>query len=175
MPPVLSIVGKSNSGKTTLIERLIPELKRRGYRVGVVKHAHHGFDMDREGKDSYRHRQAGAETVVIASPGQIAMIKNARQESLDDMAAYFEDVDLLISEGFKRDRAPKIEVFRSQQHRSPACLADDTLIAMVSDTSMNLAVPQFDLDDIEAITDFIVTGFLAKPGPGGKTDPQYEN
>jgi len=175
LPPVLSIVGKSNSGKTTLIEKLIPELKRRGYRVGVVKHAHHGFDMDRKGKDSYRHRQAGADTVMIASPGQIAMIKNACKESLNELADYFEDVDLLITEGFKRDRAPKIEVFRSQQHRSPACLEDDTLIAMVSDTPIDLAVPHFDLDDIEVITDFIVAGFLTEPGPDGKTDPQYEN
>ena len=175
LPPVLSIVGKSDSGKTTLIEKLIPELKRRGYRVGVVKHAHHGFDMDRRGKDSYRHRQAGADTVMIASPGQLAMIKNSSAETLDELATYFEDVDILITEGFKRDRAPKIEVFRSQRHRSPACLEDDTLIAMVSDTTLDLAVPQFGLDNMEAITDFIVSDFLSQPEPGGKTDPQYKN
>ena len=175
MPPVISIVGKSDSGKTTLIEKLIPEMKRRGYRVGVVKHAHHGFDMDRKGKDSYRHRQAGADTVMIASPGQIAMIKNSSSASLNELATYFEDVDLLLSEGFKRDRAPKIEVFRSQRHRRPACLEDDTLIAMVSDTAMDLTVPLFDLGDIEAIANFIVTGFLSPSKPDDKTDPQYKN
>ncbi len=163
MPPVLSIVGKSESGKTTLIEKLIPALKRRGYRVGIVKHAHHGFTMDRKGKDSYRHRQAGADSVMIASPGQIAMIKTVSGECLDDLVAYFADVDLLITEGFKSDRAPKIEIFRSQRHRHPACLEDDTLVAMVSDTPVDLPVPQFASDDIQAITEFIVAGFLSGP------------
>ena len=115
LPSVISIVGKSESGKTTLIEKLIPELKRRGYRIGIVKHAHHGFDMDRKGKDSYRHRQAGADTVMIASPGQIAMIKDVPGERLDDLIPFFNDMDLLITEGFKRDRAPKIEVFRAER------------------------------------------------------------
>ena len=161
MPPVLSIVGKAESGKTTLIEKLIPALKRRGYRVGVVKHAHHGFDMDRKGKDSYRHRQAGADTVMIAAPGQVAMVKDTRGECLDDLIPYFDDVDLLITEGFKRDRAPKIEVFRSQRHRHPACLADETLKAMVTDTPFDLPIPQFAHDDIAAIIDFVVAGFLA--------------
>ncbi len=161
MPPVLSIVGKSESGKTTLIEQLIPELKRRGYRVGIVKHAHHGFDMDRKGKDSYRHRQAGADTVMIASPGQIAMIKDVAGERLVDLVPYFEDVDLLITEGFKRDRAPKIEVFRAERHQHPACLEDDTLIAMVSDTPREMGVPQFATADTQAITEFIVARFLS--------------
>lgn len=161
MPPVLSIVGKSDSGKTTLIEKLIPELKRRGYCVGVVKHAHHGFEMDRKGKDSYRHRKAGAAAVMIASPGQIAMIKDSPDDSLDHLVAYFADVDLLITEGFKQDRAPKIEIFRSQRHRHPACLEDDTLIAMVSDTPFDLERPCFGPDDIEAIADFIVSVFLS--------------
>ena len=160
LPPVISIVGKSESGKTTLIERLIPELKRRGYRIGIVKHAHHGFDMDREGKDSYRHRQAGADTVMIASPGQIAMIKDVPSECLDDLIPYFEDMDLLITAGFKRDRAPKIEVFRAERHLHPACLEDDTLIAMISDTRLDVRVPQFATTDIQAITEFIVARCL---------------
>ena len=160
MPPVISIVGKSESGKTTLIEKLIPALQRRGYRVGVVKHAHHGFNMDHQGKDSYRHRQAGANSVMIASPGRIAMIKDAPGEHLDDLLAFFEDVDLLITEGFKRDKAPKIEIFRAERHRHPACLDDDTLVAMVSDTPVEVGVPHFASADIESITEFIVNGFL---------------
>ncbi|MBC2743210.1 MAG: molybdopterin-guanine dinucleotide biosynthesis protein B [Desulfosarcina sp.] len=163
LPPVISIVGKSESGKTTLIEKLIPELKRRGYRIGIVKHAHHGFDMDRKGKDSYRHRQAGADTVMIASPGQIAMIKDVPGESLDDLIPFFKDMDLLITEGFKRDNAPKIELFRAERHQHPICQEDDTLVAMVSDTPLDIAVPQFTTDDIEAITEFIVAGFLPNP------------
>ena len=160
MPPVLSIVGKSESGKTTLIEKIIPALKRRGYRVGIVKHAHHGFEMDQKGKDSYRHRQAGADTVMVSSPGQIAMVKNVTSECLDDLAAFFSDMDILISEGFKRDRAPKIEVYRKERHDQPACLTDNTLLALVSDTPLETSVPRFALNDIDGITEFIVTRFL---------------
>jgi molybdopterin-guanine dinucleotide biosynthesis protein B len=162
LPPVLSIVGKSESGKTTLIEKLIPVLKLRGYRIGIVKHAHHGFDMDREGKDSYRHRQAGADTVMIASPGQMALVKNMPGESIDDVLPYFEDMDLLITEGFKRDKAPKIEVFRAERHRQPACLKDDDLVAMVSETPFNITVPQFTPGDTAAIVEFIVANFLQR-------------
>ncbi len=163
MPPVIAIVGKSESGKTTLIERLIPELKRRGYRIGVVKHAHHGFDMDRKGKDSYRHRKAGADTVLVASPGQIAMIKDAPSECLYDLVPFFNDMDLLIAEGFKKDSAPKIEIFRAERHSQPACLEDDTLIAMVSDTPLEVAVPRFTTADIRGITEFIVDRCLPNP------------
>ncbi len=163
MPPVISIVGKSESGKTTLIERLIPELKRRGYRIGIVKHAHHGFDMDRKGKDSYRHRQAGADAAMIASPGQIAMIKDVPGECLDDLIPFFEDMDLLITEGFKRDRAKKIEIYRAERHQHPACLEDDTLVAIVSDTPLDVAVPRFATTDIHSITEFIVINFLPNP------------
>ncbi len=166
MPPVLSIVGKSESGKTTLIEKLIPELKRRGYRVGVVKHAHHGFDLDQPGKDSYRHRQAGANSVMIASPGQMALVKDMPGERLEDLVAYFEDMDLLITEGFKRDAAPKIEVFRAERHRQPACLDDATLVALVSDTPLSLSVPRFTADDTAAITAFVVSRFLSEPENG---------
>lgn len=167
LPPVISIVGKSESGKTTLIEKLIPALKGRGYRVGTVKHAHHGFDMDRPGKDSYRHRQAGADSVMIVSPDRIAMIKNAPGDRLDDLLVFFKDVDLLITEGFKSDRAPKIEIFRARRHKLPACLDDDTLIAMVSDTPMDLAIPQFETADIESIAEFIVARFLSAPQKKG--------
>ncbi|BBO84722.1 molybdopterin-guanine dinucleotide biosynthesis protein B [Desulfosarcina ovata subsp. sediminis] len=160
MPPVLSIVGKSESGKTTLLEKLIPVLKRRGLRIGIVKHAHHGFDMDRKGKDSHRHRQAGADAVMIASPGQIAMIKDVPSESLNDLVPFFSDMDLLISEGFKRDRAPKIEIFRPERHRQPACLDDENLMAMICDTPMAVGVPQFSTSDVEAIADFIIHRFL---------------
>jgi molybdopterin-guanine dinucleotide biosynthesis protein B len=154
-------VGKSESGKTTLIERLIPELKRRGYRIGIVKHAHRGFDMDRKGKDSYRHRHAGADCVMIASPGQIAMVKDVPGERLNDLVPFFEDMDLLITEGFKRDNAPKIEIFRAERHQFPACTKDDTLIAVVSDTPLAVDVPQFATADIPAITEFIVARFLS--------------
>jgi molybdopterin-guanine dinucleotide biosynthesis protein B len=160
VPPVVSIVGKSESGKTTLIERLIPELKRRGYRIGVVKHAHHGFDMDRKGKDSYRHRQAGADTVMTAAPGQIAIIKDITDYRLSHLVAYFNDVDLLITEGFKKENTPKIEVFRSERHQRPACMEEEMLVAIVSDTPLETHVPQFKTGDIIGVADFIVDNFL---------------
>jgi molybdopterin-guanine dinucleotide biosynthesis protein B len=163
LPPILSIVGKSDSGKTTLIEKIIPALKQRGYRVGIVKHAHHGFELDQAGKDSWRHQKAGADAVMVASPGQIAMVKRFSSERLDDLAPFFSDMDILIAEGFKRDRAPKIEVFRKARHAQPACLADDMLMAMVSDTALDVSVPCFALDDIDGITDFIVARFLTAP------------
>ena len=112
MTPIISIVGKSESGKTTLIEKLIPELKKRGYRIGTVKHALHGFQIDREGKDSFRHKAAGADTVVVVSPKSIAMVKNGGGETLDFVVKYFSDMDLVITEGYKRENKPKIEVFR---------------------------------------------------------------
>ena len=102
MTQTISIIGKSESGKTTLIEKLIPEMKRRGYRVGSVKHTAHGFNMDQEGKDSFRHQKAGAETVAVASPHQIVLIKNVVSDSLENLEAYFTDMDLLFVEGYKK-------------------------------------------------------------------------
>ncbi len=107
MPPILSIVGRSESGKTTLIEKLIPQLKQRGYRIGTIKHTHHSIEMDRSGKDSARHRAAGAQTVLLASTGQIVMFKSTRTETLDALVGFFDDVDLLITEGYKQENKPK--------------------------------------------------------------------
>jgi molybdopterin-guanine dinucleotide biosynthesis protein B len=104
MIPIISIVGKSNSGKTTLIEKLIPELNRRGYRVGTVKHDVHGFEVDKEGKDSWRHRKAGAYSTIISSPQQIALIRTMSYDApLDEIRDRFiQDVDIIIAEGYKR-------------------------------------------------------------------------
>ncbi|MDL2275227.1 molybdopterin-guanine dinucleotide biosynthesis protein B [Desulfosarcina sp. OttesenSCG-928-G10] len=165
MPPVVSIVGKSESGKTTLIEKLIPVLKSRGLRIGVVKHAHHGFDLDQKGKDSERHQAAGAEVVMVASPDRIAMVRKMENPRLSDLIPFFGDVDLLISEGFKTDKAPKIEIFRPERHARPACLGDDTLVAMVSDAAIDPGVPLFSTADIQAIANFVIARFL--PGRQG--------
>ena len=161
MPPIVSVVGKSNSGKTTLIEKLIVALKKRGHNIGIIKHAHHGFTMDREGKDSWRHQKAGADTVLVASPDGIAMTKKQQNPGLDSLLTYFQDVDLVITEGYKREDKPKIEVFRSTQHQEPLCIANGDLIALVSDIHMDLNVPVFGLEEIEEITDFIEKQFLS--------------
>jgi molybdopterin-guanine dinucleotide biosynthesis protein B len=160
MPPIISIVGNSNSGKTTLIEKLIPELKKRGYRVGVIKHAHHGFNIDKKGKDSWRHKVAGADTVLVSSPGKIAMVKDEPCGSLDCLQPYFTDLDLVITEGYKREDKPKIEVFRNSLHPSPVCTNNDHLIAMVTDSEIDIEVPTFGLEAVESIVDFIENRFL---------------
>ena len=160
MPQIISIVGKSGSGKTTLLEKLIAELKKRGYKIGTIKHASEGFDIDKEGKDSWRHRQAGADTVVVASTGQIAMVKNDSHETLDDLEKYFPDMDIIITEGFKRENKPKIEVFRTEKHRKPLCHDDTNLIAFVTNTKQNLSVPIFGLEEIKKLADFIENKYL---------------
>jgi molybdopterin-guanine dinucleotide biosynthesis protein MobB len=160
MPPVVSLVGRSESGKTTLIERLIPELSRRGYRIGTIKHTHHTLEIDRTGKDSSRHRAAGAQTVILASSGQIAMIKSTSSESVADLIKYFDDVDLLITEGYKREKTPKIEVLRAAVHSELLCRNDPGLMAVATDADIRVHVPVFRLDDPISIAAFIEKRFL---------------
>ena len=157
MIPMISVVGKSQSGKTTLVTKLIPEFKKRGYRIGTVKHAHHNFDMDKEGKDSWRHKAAGSETVVIVSPGKISMVKDENFEGLEHLEKYFEGMDLVITEGFKQEKMPKIEVCRAVRNKEPLCRNDDTLTALVTDIEINIDVPTFGLEEIEALVDFMRT------------------
>jgi molybdopterin-guanine dinucleotide biosynthesis adapter protein len=162
MIPILSIVGKSDSGKTTLIEKLVPELTRRGYRVATVKHDVHGFEVDREGKDSWRHKQAGAHTVIISSPQKVALIRDVEKDStLDEIQKrWVQDVDLLISEGYKKDVQPKIEVFRKEKHKKLLCTKKDNLVAIVSDQKFKVGVPCFHLDDMKGLSNFIEKEFI---------------
>tara|TARA_B100001971_G_C18262692_1_gene588491 strand:+ start:176 stop:679 length:504 start_codon:yes stop_codon:yes gene_type:complete len=159
--PIISIVGKSNSGKTALIEKLIKELKKRGHRIGIIKHAHHGFDLDKKGKDSWRHKEAGADTVVVVSPGMLTMVKDHEDESIDAHKKYFMDMDLVITEGFKKERKPKIEILRAARDSKPLCGDDDSLIALVTDTDATFDVPTFGLEDIEAIASLIEERYLS--------------
>jgi len=162
MIPILSIVGKSDSGKTTLIEKLVPELTRRGYRVATVKHDVHGFEVDREGKDSWRHKQAGAHTVVISSPNKVALIRDVEKDlTLDEIREkLIQDVDLILSEGYKKDVQPKIEVFRKEKHKELLCTQKDHLVAVTSNQKFDIDVPCFDLEDMEGLADFIEKKFL---------------
>ena len=159
-PPTVSIVGKSGSGKTTLLVKLVGELKERGYRIAAIKHAFHGFQIDREGKDSWRLREAGADTVILAAENGLAMIKNDTRPTLDGLAAFCQDVDIIITEGFKRDRKPKIEVVRSARATQPMCGPADHLVALVTDCVSTVSVPVFGLEDIGALADFIESRFL---------------
>lgn len=162
MTQIITVIGKSNSGKTTLIERLIPEIRGRGYRVGTIKHARHRLDIDKKGKDSWRHRKAGADMVLVASPDEIVMIKDERNSSLDNLVKYFDDMDIVIAEGYKRENRPKIEVFRSSIHQVPLCLNNDNLIAFVTDsTDIKTKIPIFGLNEIKKIADLIEKRFLS--------------
>jgi len=162
MTQIISVVGKSRSGKTTLIEKLIPEMKNRGYKVGSVKHAHHGFDIDREGKDSYRHRAAGADTVVVASPGQVAMVKQVKNDSLKDLTAFFTDMDLVLVEGYKREDQLKIEVYDKRSHAAPLGLNSDKLIAFVTDDVVEVDAPVFSTHQICELGDLIESKYLQR-------------
>ena len=160
IPPVVSIVGYSGSGKTTLIEKLISALKQRGLRVGTIKHDVHGFEMDRPGKDSWRHKQAGASTTIITSPRQIGMVMDADHDHHPlELLPLMAGIDIVIVEGFKRANLPKIEVFRSENGKPPACRGDKNLIAVVSNTSLDWGVPRYTDDDVEILTDVIIQKF----------------
>lgn len=168
MIPIIAIVGKSGSGKTTLIEKLLPEFKRRGYRVGTVKHHVHEFDIDTEGKDSWRHARAGSDTVVIASPQKLAMVKkmtaDMRLEDMRDML--FSDVDVIIAEGYKMSTQPKVEVFQAAVCKKPLFTKEDNLLATVSDIHVDTGVPCFGLEDIVPLVDFLEQTMLRKRSTG---------
>jgi molybdopterin-guanine dinucleotide biosynthesis protein MobB len=160
MPPIINIVGLSKSGKTTLVEKLIPELKRRGHRIGTIKHAHHGFTLDQEGTDSARHRAAGADAVIVSSPDAMAMVKTQSGESLGKLVTFLHDMDLVIVEGYKRENYPKIEICRAANQKPPIDPPVDNLIAFVSDTGIEMNVPTFGLDEVERLADLIEKRFF---------------
>jgi len=164
MIPIVSIVGKSNSGKTTLLEKLIADLAGRGYRVATIKHNKHGFNIDHEGKDSYRHKRAGAHTTVVTSPHQLALVADVDHDhSFDEIRdKYIRGMDIILTEGFKVNDYPKIEVYRAELKRELISKKEDGLIAVASDTKLDVDVPCFDLDDVKAITDFIEMKFIKK-------------
>jgi len=163
---IICIVGKKKSGKTTFIEKLIPELQKLGISVGAIKHDAHSFDMDHEGKDSWRLKQAGAETVVISSPDRIAMIKSVdTEQTLPEMAAsLFKDKQIVLAEGYYNSDQPKIEIHRGEAHDRPLCTrqnqSDKKLLAMVSDRGVDADVPLFGLDDANEVATWIARSSL---------------
>jgi molybdopterin-guanine dinucleotide biosynthesis protein B len=165
MIPIVSIVGKSDAGKTTLLEKLIPELKRRGYRVATIKHDAHQFEIDHPGKDSYRHFHAGSDWTVIGSPGKIASIRRIERElTLDEIAATLSGVDIILTEGYKREARQRIEVSRREQ--STELISDRSeLLAIASDYAIDIGVPVYDIDDARGLVDLIEQAVLgSQPG-----------
>lgn len=160
-PKIVTIVGKSNSGKTTLLEKIVRELTNRGVNIGSVKHAHDGFEMDKTGKDSWRHRQAGAASTLVIAEDKVALVKDDASAYVDKMKTYLSDRDIILAEGFKKLALPKIEVFRKDSvHEYPLCMADKNLVAFVTDSDFRPDVPIFGLEEISRIADLIQTQFL---------------
>ncbi|MHB8828292.1 MAG: molybdopterin-guanine dinucleotide biosynthesis protein B [Syntrophales bacterium] len=161
----VSFVAKSGTGKTTLMEKVIVQLKERGYRVGVIKHDAHRFDIDHPGKDSHRLAAAGADVTLISSPEKLALVKKlAVSPPLPELLeTYFPDVDIVLAEGFKRGHLPKIELHRQARSATLICRGeenDPTLLAVASDQLLALDVPVIDLNDAGAVADFIEERFL---------------
>ena len=156
---VIGLAGWSGAGKTTLITRVIPVLVRRGLKVATVKHAHHAFDIDRPGKDSWQHREAGASEVVVASSRRWAVVHELRDEaepSLAELLAKLSPVDLVIIEGFKRHAHPKLEVYRDTVGKPLIYPQDDCVVAIASDAPLPQAqLPVLMLDDIEGIANVL--------------------
>lgn len=167
-PPVVSIVAKSGTGKTTLLEKLIAEMKQRGFRVAAIKHDAHRFNIDHEGKDSWRLTAAGADTMLVTSPEKLAMVKQYAKENepslAEAVATYCSDVDIVLTEGFKKSTMPKIEVHRRERSERLLCRDeehDPTLIAVASDSPLEVDVPLYDINDSQGLCDLIVERFLS--------------
>jgi molybdopterin-guanine dinucleotide biosynthesis protein B len=170
-PPIISIVGLSGAGKTTVLEKLIPQLTRLGLKVGTIKHDVHGFEMDRPGKDSWRHKRAGAVTTVLSSPYQLGMVTDVDHDhSLEELAPLLSHVNIILTEGYMREPRAKLEVYRPEVGREPLARGDKNLIALVSSAPVELGVPCFSLDDMEGLAQFLAVRFklvfdaLREPG-----------
>ena len=159
-PALISVVGFSGAGKTTLLEKLIHELASRGYNVGSIKHDVHGFEMDKPGKDSWRHKHAGAAVTIISSPHQIGMVMDVDHDyHPDELKRFFSNMDIVLTEGYKQGDKPKLEIFRHELRDEPLCKNDDHLIALISDTRFDLGVPHFSLNDVKGLADFLINRF----------------
>jgi molybdopterin-guanine dinucleotide biosynthesis adapter protein len=157
---IFGITGWSGSGKTTLIEQIVPRLVKKGLVVSLIKHAHHSFDVDHPGKDSYRHRQAGCTEVLVSSPNRWAImheLRGAPEPTLDDQVRRMSPCDLLLIEGYKRYPMPKLEVWRHENGKPFLHPEDEHIVALATDVPQQGSLPRFDLDDHDAIADFVMS------------------
>lgn len=163
MIPVISVVGSnSNVGKTTVLCDIIKELKSRGYRVGTIKHDIHDFDIDYPGKDTWMHAKAGADIVTISSPKKLAIIEKLEEEfSIDEVISKIRNVDIIITEGYKAENKPKIEIFRNGISKDIFSNREE-VFAIITDISIDRRVPQFSIYEIVKLVDLIETIFLKR-------------
>ena len=165
-PKVFGFAGYSGAGKTTLIEQLIPRFVAAGLRVSLIKHAHHAFDVDTPGKDSYRHRQAGCTEVMVACDRRWVLMHELRDEAepeLEEQVARFSPCDLILVEGFKRSAMPKLEIFRPSVGKPPLHPDDPTIVAVASDGPVDTALPVLDLGAPATIAEFIIAHLSLVP------------
>lgn len=156
---VFGFTGWSGAGKTTLLEKVIPQLIARKLSVSVIKHAHHGFDIDKPGKDSYRHREAGAHEVMLASGTRWALMHECREATeprLKTLLARMEPCDVVLVEGFKQEPVPKIEVYRPALGKTPLYHERDDIVAVASDAPLECRLPTLSLNDAAGIADFVI-------------------
>ena len=157
---LFGIVGWKNSGKTTLVARLVTDLKSRGFSVSTMKHAHHAFDLDQPGRDTYKHREAGAQEVVISSSRRWAIMHELQRDenyTLDDLLAKMQPVDIVLVEGFKSNAHPKIETHRTQSEMPLVSAENKTIIAVASDCDVDTnGLPCLNLNDVPAVADYII-------------------
>ncbi len=163
MIPIVSIVANSETGKTTLLEQLVRELKRRGYRLAVIKHTAQDFELDRQGTDSWRLAQAGSDAMILSSPSKLAILKPVERDMTPGEISRLigQDFDLILTEGFKKSDTPKIEVHRKELGKELLCSPEE-LFALVTDEKLDLALPQFSWDEIPGLADAIEERFLAR-------------
>lgn len=161
MIPVFSVIAsRSNVGKTTALCSIIRELKSRGYKVATIKHHGHDFDIDKPGKDTWMHAEAGADIVAISSPYKIAIIERVEEEyTLDEVISKIENVDIIITEGYKWEDKPKVEIFR-KEISNELFSKEEELIAMITDTPIDNKVPQFEFSEVKDFVDLIESKFL---------------
>ncbi|HSL16618.1 MAG TPA: molybdopterin-guanine dinucleotide biosynthesis protein B [Methylomirabilota bacterium] len=166
LPAVFSVVGESDSGKTTVIEGLVAELTSLGLKVGTIKHDVHGFQMDREGKDSYRHKQAGASISLVSSPWQVGMVRDTgRDLPVAELVERFMDgVDVVLTEDYHLERWPKVEVHRRATGKGLRCAGDDTVIAVVSDEPLAVEAPVFGFDRLSEVARLLLGHAGMAPG-----------
>ena len=163
LPPIISVVGYSKTGKTTFLVKLVHELTDSGYRIGVIKHSTHTFDLAAPGKDTWKHAQAGAKAVAFASPAEVAITRQLdREMSIEEIAIMLGDVDMILTEGYKHAHKPKIEVSR-QERGTDLVSPTKELVAIVSDYPIDLDIPRFDFNDAAGVAKLLQLRFLSRP------------
>lgn len=163
MIPVISVVGYSNSGKTTALVKIIEQLKKRGRKVATIKHHKGDFKMDHEGTDTFKHMKAGSNTTILSSPNKFALISKVdREKSLDELIEMINDVDIIITEGYKNENKPKIEVFRKANNKERVKGIKDELVAVISDDEITEDVEKFSFDNIDGLVNFIDSGYISQ-------------